>query len=119
MENIPNTYSSTSTNNRSILPTDMISVQEARRLILEKFTRLEPISIPIVEAIDQVTAKDVIAKFDIPPHANTGMDGYAVRAEDTKEASFSQPKKLAVIEPTKIKKIVKTISPKPGISRGR
>jgi len=97
VENTPNTYSSTSTSNRSILPTDMISVQEARNLILEKFTRLEPILIPIVEAIDQVTAKDVIAKFDIPPHANTGMDGYAVKAEDTKEASFSQPKKLSVI----------------------
>ena len=97
MENTSNTYSSTTTGNRSILPADMISVQKARNLILEKFTQLESVSIPIIEAINQVTTEDLIAQFDIPPHANTGMDGYAVRAEDTEDASYSQPKKLSVI----------------------
>jgi len=97
VENTSNTYSSTTTGNRSILPADMISVQKARNLILEKFTQLESVSIPIIEAINQVTTEDLIAQFDIPPHANTGMDGYAVRAEDTEDASYSQPKKLSVI----------------------
>jgi len=91
-----NTYSSTATGNRSILPDDMISVQEARRLILEKFSPLDSVSIPITEALNQVTTEDVVAQFDIPPYSNTGMDGYAVIAKDTKNASYSDPKKLSV-----------------------
>ena len=61
----------------------MISVEEARERILAFFARLEPERRPVLDALGQVLAEDVVAPFDIPPLDNTAMDGYAVRAADT------------------------------------
>ena len=75
----------------------MISVEEARERILSFFERLQPEHRPILEARGQVLAEDVTATFDIPPLANTAMDGYAVRAADTFGASESSPVRLRVV----------------------
>jgi molybdopterin molybdotransferase len=74
----------------------MISVEEARERILSYFERLEAVQQPLLESLGQVLAEDVTAGFDIPPLANTSMDGYAVRAEDTQGASNSNPVSLRV-----------------------
>lgn len=76
---------------------DMISVEEARDRILSFFSRLEPVRVPLLDALGQVIAEDVVAPFDIPPLDNTAMDGYAVRAEDTTGATPSSPRELRVI----------------------
>ncbi len=34
------------------------------------------------QALDRVLARDIPAPFDVPPHRNSAMDGYAVRASD-------------------------------------
>jgi molybdopterin molybdotransferase len=97
------THSATSTGTRSILPADMISVEEARERILAHFAPLEPVEAPLYNAaggvpvLGQVLAEDVEADFDIPPLANTGMDGYAVRAEDTQGATYDSPVTLRVV----------------------
>ncbi|HWC11456.1 MAG TPA: gephyrin-like molybdotransferase Glp, partial [Acidimicrobiales bacterium] len=44
---------------------------------------LAPRSVPLLEAAGCVTAEAVRAAEDVPPFANTAMDGYAVRAADT------------------------------------
>jgi molybdopterin molybdotransferase len=75
----------------------MISVEEARERILSFFERLEPASVPLLDALGQVLAEDVVAPFDIPPLDNTAMDGYAVRAADTTGASEEQPRELTVV----------------------
>lgn len=75
----------------------MISVEEARERILSFFERLEVLRTPLLEALGQVVAEDVVAPFDIPPLDNTAMDGYAVRATDTEGASESDPRELRVI----------------------
>jgi len=75
----------------------MISVEEARERILAFFERLPPEEKPVLDAQGQVLAEDVTAGFDIPPLANTSMDGYAVRAADTSGASDSSPVRLRVI----------------------
>jgi molybdopterin molybdotransferase len=75
----------------------MISVEEARERILAFFHRLEPEETPLLQALGQVLAEDVIAPFDIPPLDNTAMDGYAVRAADTAGASEDAPVELRVI----------------------
>ena len=74
----------------------MISVEEARERILSFFHRLEPVRIPLLEALGQVLAEDVVAPFDIPPLDNTAMDGYAVRFADTEGATDSAPRELRV-----------------------
>lgn len=74
----------------------MISVEEARERILAFFARLEPERKPVLEALGQVLAEDVVAPFDIPPLDNTAMDGYAVRAGDTAGATEVSPRELQV-----------------------
>lgn len=76
---------------------DMISVEEARDRILAFFDRLPAERKPLLDALGQVLAEDVIAPFDIPPLDNTAMDGYAVRAADTAGASASAPVELHVV----------------------
>ncbi|MFN8507631.1 MAG: gephyrin-like molybdotransferase Glp [Dehalococcoidia bacterium] len=75
----------------------MISVEEARERILAFVARLEPERRPVLEALGQVLAEEVVAPFDIPPLDNTAMDGYAVRAADTLGAGESSPRELRVI----------------------
>jgi molybdopterin molybdotransferase len=83
-------------NNRYMANSEMISVEEARERILAHFTRLPAERKPLLEAVGQVLAEDVVAPFDIPPLDNTGMDGYAVRAQDTAGASRAAPVRLRV-----------------------
>jgi len=45
-----------------------------------------------------VLALEVTSAVDVPPFARAGMDGYAVRAEDTFGASRQEPKTLRCIE---------------------
>jgi len=75
----------------------MISVEEARERILSFFERLDAVPTPLLDALGQVVAEDVVAPFDIPPLDNTAMDGYAVRSADTAGASENAPRELRVI----------------------
>ena len=74
----------------------MISVEEARARILSFVARLEPERVPVLDALGQALAEDIVAGFDIPPLDNTAMDGYAVRAADTAGASEANPRTLTV-----------------------
>ena len=78
-------------------PADMISVEEARARILEHFAPLDAVRAPVLETLGQVLAADVRAGFDVPPLANTSMDGYAVRAADTAGATAEAPRRLRVV----------------------
>lgn len=75
----------------------MISVEEARGRILSFFSRLPAERRPLLDALGQVLAEDVVAPFDLPPLDNTAMDGYAVRAADTTGATEAAPRTLRVI----------------------
>ena len=86
----------TATEPRSTLPADMISVEEARARILARFAPLEVVETPLLDALGQVLAADVRAGFDVPPLANTSMDGYALRAADTEGATPETPLTLRV-----------------------
>jgi molybdopterin molybdotransferase len=76
----------------------MISVEEALEKVLSYIDVLDPEEKPILQCMGQVLAQDVYASFNIPPMDNAAMDGYAVRAQDTKDASPSSPRYLLVIE---------------------
>jgi molybdopterin molybdotransferase len=75
----------------------MISVEEALERILSYVAVLEPVDVPLLDALGQAVADDVVAPLDIPPHDNTAMDGYAVRAADTTGAKQDAPATLRVI----------------------
>jgi molybdopterin molybdotransferase len=75
----------------------MMPVEEALERILSYFSVLDLEELPVLEALGQVVAEDVVARFSIPPLDNTAMDGYAVRASDTAGASAEQPVRLRVV----------------------
>lgn len=77
-------------------PAGMISVEEARERILAHVGPLEAVRVPLDAALGLVLAEDVHATFDIPPLANTAMDGYAVRSADTTGATPDRPRTLRV-----------------------
>jgi len=76
----------------------MLSVEEALARVLSAFQPLPPERVPILETLGRVLTEDVAADMDIPPLANSAMDGYAVRAADTARASFEHPVPLRLIE---------------------
>ena len=58
-------------------------LEEVRELVLARSRPLAPIRLPLAEALGCVLAEMVVATEDVPPFANSAMDGYALRAADT------------------------------------
>jgi molybdopterin molybdotransferase len=75
----------------------MISVEEALSKILNTVHTLDSKPQPLLDCLGRVLAEDVYSPFDVPPHDNSAMDGYALIAEDIKSANIEKPKILAVI----------------------
>ncbi len=75
----------------------MLSVEQAKDRVLTGLLPLESESIPILSALGRILAQDISAAYDIPPHANTAMDGYAIRSADTTKASEQNPVRLRII----------------------
>ena len=75
----------------------MISVEGALEKVLSYVEVLEPEWKPILDCLGQVLAEDIYSTIDIPPLDNSAMDGYALRAEDTRGASESSPRYLVVV----------------------
>ncbi len=78
-------------------PIDMLPVEDAAERILSFCRQLPAESKPIETAVGQVLANDITAPFDIPPHDNTAMDGYAVQSASTEGATEMHPVRLEVI----------------------
>jgi molybdopterin molybdotransferase len=78
---------------------ETIPLEEARQLIAEACRPIDRTErVRLVDANGRVAAADVLSTRDVPPFARAGMDGYAVRAEDTFGASRYEPKTLRVID---------------------
>lgn len=75
----------------------MLTVAEARERILEHFTPLDTEIIRLEAARGRVLAEAIRARENLPPFANSSMDGYAVRAADTQSASATHPVSLPVV----------------------
>jgi molybdopterin molybdotransferase len=78
---------------------ETIPLEEARQLIAEACKPIERTErVRLVDANSRVAASDVLSTRDVPPFSRAGMDGFAVRAEDTFGASRYEPKTLLVID---------------------
>jgi molybdopterin molybdotransferase len=73
------------------------SVDSARETIVGAVAHLSAMTVAIDDALGLVLAEDVRAPLDVPPFANSAMDGYAVIASDTVPASAASPVGLEVI----------------------
>lgn len=75
----------------------MIPLDEARARIDRDITPLEVVPVALADALGLVLTDDVTSTEDIPPFANTAMDGFAVQAADTRGANEDQPVTLPVV----------------------
>ncbi len=76
----------------------MITVEKALKRILDSITPLGMEKATLLDALNRVIGEDICASRDIPPKDNSAMDGYAVKAKETKGASADNPVTLTVIE---------------------
>ena len=75
----------------------MLSVEEALERILAFFEPLDAEEKPVLQAVGQVLAEDVVSPLDVPPLDNSAMDGYAVQAASLAGASKASPVSLDVV----------------------
>ncbi|MFW6053368.1 MAG: molybdopterin molybdenumtransferase MoeA, partial [Persicimonas sp.] len=75
----------------------MITVDEALNLLTEHISPLEAERIGIQDALYRVAAEQMAAGIELPPFAQSAMDGYAVRAGDLADASQDRPVTLEVV----------------------
>src|SRR5262245_16196464 len=77
---------------------EVVSAEEARSRF-EKHLDLKPFaaqSVKLAESRGRVLAQDVVAPVDAPPFDRSNVDGFAVRAVDTSDASDSNPRVLTL-----------------------
>ncbi len=73
----------------------LMSVEQALEHILNTVHVLEPERVSLLQAMGRVLTETVTADRDIPPLANSAMDGYAVRGADVEQTEF--PVRLRVV----------------------
>lgn len=78
----------------------LVSVDEALEIFFKEtqIKKPETTIVPLNSALNRVLAEDIVAEEDLPKFDRSAVDGYAVRAEDTFEASQFKPKILKLTE---------------------
>lgn len=74
------------------------TVDEHIRVVAALLDTTPTIRLPLVECAGLALAEPITAAVALPPFDNSGMDGYAVRAQDIAHASAEQPVTLPVTE---------------------
>lgn len=88
---------------------DLISIDEARSVVLDAVTPLGDEDVPLDLALGRVLAEDVTSGIDVPPFDSSAMDGYALIAgpeaelEVIDEARAGHPATEAVLPGTAIR----------------
>jgi molybdopterin molybdotransferase len=74
------------------------TVEEALQVLLGSLTTLDEEQVEIGESYGRILAHDILATCDMPPFDRSPLDGFAVRAVDTVQATVDQPVRLRVVE---------------------
>ena len=82
----------------------LTSIANALQLLFQnlRIKRLNHVTVPLHEALNRLLAEDIIAEEDIPRFDRSAVDGYAVKAEDTFEASQFKPKILRIVDEDRV-----------------
>jgi molybdopterin molybdotransferase len=76
----------------------MVTVKEALAQVLATVKPLPLEKVGLLDTLGRVLGEGVRSGRDIPPKNNSAMDGYALRAVDTKDASKEIPATFRVVE---------------------
>ncbi len=60
----------------------VIDLEDAQATVLGAVAPMAPVDTDLVDVLGRVLAADVVSAEDVPPFANSAVDGYAVRAVD-------------------------------------
>lgn len=61
----------------------MLSVAQARQTIIASLTANDrSLTLPLPQCLGKVLAQDLISPVNVPPHANSAMDGIGLRSDD-------------------------------------
>ena len=67
-----------------------LSAEDVLRFLAELVTPVQVTSdVPLFEALGRVLSHDVISPFDVPPHDNSAMDGYAFDGQQLSDAPLT------------------------------
>jgi molybdenum cofactor synthesis domain-containing protein len=75
----------------------VITLAEAQARVRAHAAPLAPTTVAVRDALGCVLAEEARSPEDVPPFANTAMDGYAVRAGDVAGATEARPVVLPVV----------------------
>ena len=76
----------------------LITVEEALQTILDKINPVDSLPLPLPQSLHRILAETIHSETNVPPFANSAMDGYAVIAADTINCSPERPARLKVID---------------------
>jgi len=72
----------------------LITTSEALAILSDRITPVTDVTtVPLREAVGRILAEDIVSPVDVPPHANSAVDGYAVFFQDLDPAA---PTKLPI-----------------------
>ncbi|HYH10497.1 MAG TPA: gephyrin-like molybdotransferase Glp [Thermoanaerobaculia bacterium] len=69
----------------------MLSVEEAQARVMDEIAQGPSELVSLSDAHGRVLREEIVASYDLPSADNSGMDGYAVRAEDIANAPVTLP----------------------------
>lgn len=77
-------------------PADLLSVDDAQSQILAQFGRLDAEDVALTDGLTRVLAAPASAPIELPPFANSSMDGFALSTADARRATPTAPVRLPV-----------------------
>lgn len=75
-----------------------IAVKEAIARVMKQDISMDTINIPLQQSLNYVLANDIIATYDIPRFNKSPYDGFAIRSQDSVEASGDNRIEFNVID---------------------
>ena len=80
-----------------LIKRNAISIGEAVQKVMSDIEKGVTEKVTLVEASDRYLAEDIVANQDVPAFDRSLYDGYAIRSEDTKNATNAYPVELEVV----------------------
>ncbi len=74
-----------------------IELEDAQEILMDKAWPSGESIVPLLRATGRVLSQDIRAARNIPPYNKAALDGYALIADDTRNASADNPAKMTVI----------------------
>lgn len=84
--------------NTNLAQNPLILVEDALERILAKIQPVGSETVPLTASHHRILAEAISSPINVPPFANSAMDGYAVLAADSRDAGDENPVRLQVID---------------------